>query len=89
MAGDYHGIVERRQRTLTDDDIEAIVEAAKLGCTPCPNGLTPEDAVELRSLARMLMRAKNVIGTTVLYGIIAGLIFLFYLGASKLKGPGG
>ena len=78
--------MERRQRTLTDDDIEAIVEAAKLGCTPCPNGLTPEDAAELRSFARWLAQAKSTIGKMVLYAIIGGAVALAYLGAGKIKG---
>lgn len=86
MTEDYQGIGERRKRTLSEEDIEAIVEASRKGCQPCPNGLTAEDAHELRSLARMLMRAKVAIGNTVLYAIIAGLVVLFYLGASKIKG---
>ena len=86
MTYDYQGIGERRARTLSEEDIEAIVEASRRGCPACPNGLTPEDALELRFLARSLARAKTVIGNTVLYAIIAGLVFLFYLGASKLKG---
>jgi len=86
VTEDYQGIGERRKRTLSEEDIEAIVDAARKGCTPCPNGLTLEDAQELRSLARALAKTKLAIGNTVLYAIIAGLVFLFYLGANKLKG---
>lgn len=86
VADDDQGIGERRRRTLSEEDIEAIVEASRKGCSPCPNGLSQEDALELRSLARMIMRAKVVIGNTVLYAIIAGLVVLFYLGANRIRG---
>ncbi len=86
VTEDYQGIGERRKRTLTEDDIDAIVEASQKACNPCPNGLTQDEAIELRAFARWLAQAKNTIGKMVLYAIIAGAIALTYLGSGKFKG---
>jgi hypothetical protein len=86
VTGDYQGIGERRKRTLTEDDIDAIVEVLQKACDPCPNGLTQDEAIELRAFARWLAQAKNTIGKMVLYAIIAGAIALMYLGSGKFKG---
>jgi hypothetical protein len=86
VTGDYQGIGERRKRTLTEDDIDAIVGALQKARGPCPNGLTQDEATELRAFARWLAQAKNTIGKMVLYAIIAGAIALMYLGSGKFKG---
>lgn len=86
MTGDRE--YERRKRTLTEEDIEAIVEASARACSgDCAHGVTEEEVHELRHFARMLMKIKMAIGNTVLYAVIAGIIVLFYMGASKVKGP--
>ncbi len=73
------------ERTLTQADIEAIVTAMK--CTnPCPNGLTADDTAELKALARWLAKAKNTIGQTIIYGLIAAVIGLAMIGIGKFGG---
>lgn len=81
--------MEHSTRTLSDADIEAIVNKtieATGACAPCKHEFTKEEAHELKGFARILMRTKNVIGNTILYAIVAGFVVLFYLGASKLRG---
>ena len=73
------------ERTLTQADIEAIAAATK--CTSqCPNGLTADDTVELKALARWLAKAKNTIGQTIIYGLIAAVIGLAMIGIGKFGG---
>lgn len=75
--------VERRTRTLTDEDISAIIAAMRHNC---PNGMTSEDAIELRAFANWLRSLRNAIGKVVIYGFLAFLAFLFYLGTGRIKG---
>ena len=76
---------ERRSMVLTPADIEAIVAALK--CTnPCPNGLTSDDTVELKALARWIAKAKATIGQTIIYGLIAAVIGLAMIGIGKFGG---
>lgn len=71
---------ERRARALTDEDVSAIIAAMRHNC---PNGMTTDDAVELRSFANWLRRLRNAVGNVVIYGFLAFLAFLFYLGIGK------
>ena len=73
---------ERRTRSLTDEDIRAIIEAMR---TNCQNGMSQEDTVELKSFASWLRKLKSAIGNVVIYGVVALLAFLFYLGTGKLR----
>ena len=75
--------VERRDRSLTDEDIRAIIEAMRANC---PNGINPEDAAELKSFASWLRKLKSAIGNVVIYGVVALLAFLFYIGTGRFKG---
>lgn len=73
---------ERRARSLTDADVEEIVSAMRRNC---PNGISVEDAVELKGLAAWLRKLRNAIGNVVIYGAIILLAILFYLGTGKLR----
>lgn len=74
---------ERRTRSLTDADIDAIVAAMRHNC---PNGMSPDDAAELRGFIAFLRKLKNAVGQAVIYGLLAVLATLFYLGIGKMRG---
>ena len=76
-------LAERRARSLTDADIEAIIAAMRHNC---PNGMSAEDALELKGFAAWLKSLKNAIGKVIIYGFLAFLAFLFYMGTGRFKG---
>ena len=73
------------ERTLTQADIEAIAAVTKCA-NQCPNGLTADDTIELKALARWIAKAKATIGQTIIYGLIAAVIGLATLGIGKFGG---
>ena len=69
-------------RTLSDDDIKAIaVEVAKQRA--CSLGISSEDAAELCGFAQWLKKLRNAVGNVVIYGFIAFLALLFYMGVGR------
>ena len=72
------------ERTLTDADVTAIV-AAVSSANSCAVGITHEEAAELRDFVSWLRRLKNAVGNVVIYGIVAFLALLFYIGVGRWK----
>ena len=72
------------ERTLTDADVAAIA-AAVSRANSCAVGITHEEASELRDFVSWLRRLKNAVGNVVIYGIVAFLALLFYMGVGRWK----
>ena len=72
------------ERTLTDADVAAIA-AAVARTNSCAIGITPEEAGELRDFVLWMRKLKNAVGNVVIYGLIAFLAALFYMGAGRWK----
>lgn len=73
------------ERTLTDADVAAIA-AAVARTNSCAVGITPEEAGELRDFVAWMRKLKNAVGNVVIYGFIAFLAVLFYMGVGRWKG---
>jgi len=71
-------------RTLSDDDVKAIA-AAVAKQHSCSLGITTDDAVELCHFAQFLKRLRNAVGNVVIYGLIAFLAVLFYMGVDRWR----
>ena len=69
-----------RKRTLTDDDIEALVEQLLNHTDVCHMGLTPDEVSMLKRLLSAFDRASNVIGAVVLTALVTGMIALLTKG---------
>lgn len=72
------------ERTLTDADVAAIAAAVQRTQT-CAVGITQEDAGELRDFLAWLRKLKNAVGNVVIYGFVAFLALLFYMGIGRWK----
>ena len=72
------------ERTLTDADVAAIAAAVKTQGA-CSIGISAEDASDLCEFARWLRKLKTTIGNVVIYGFVAFLALLFYMGAGRWK----
>lgn len=72
------------ERTLTDADVAAIASAVQRAQT-CAVGITHDDAAELREFVSWLKKLKSTIGTVVIYGFVAVLGILFYMGVGRWK----
>ena len=71
-------------RLLTDADVQAIADAVACKSPACPNGLAPDDSRELVALAKFIRKAKDIIGTTIIYGAIG--LLLAWLGFREFGG---
>ena len=71
-------------RLLTDADVQAIADAVACKNPAYPNGLTPDDSRELVALAKFIRKAKDIIGTTIIYGAIG--LLLAWLGFREFGG---
>jgi len=71
---------ERRRRTLTDGDLEALVDA--LQCTRC--SFNNEEAEVLRSIARNTNTASKLATRTIITGIVLGFLGLIYFALERL-----
>jgi len=86
MSGD-----ERRRRTLTDEDVEAIIRAMERKVPELPHlcslNLEQEDARVLKEIVGGLKKARNTVGTVVLTFILLGVLGLLTKGfwASMLE----
>lgn len=72
------------ERTLTDADVAAIAAAVQRTQT-CAVGITHDDAAELREFVGWLKKLKSTVGTVVIYGFVALLGILFYMGVGRWK----
>lgn len=72
------------ERTLTDADVAAIAAAVQR-TQDCAVGITQEDAGELRDFLAWLRKLKNAVGNVVIYGFVAFLALLFYMGIGRWK----
>ena len=72
------------ERTLTDADVAAIASAVAR-TSSCAVGITQEEAGELRDFVAWMRKLKNAVGNVVIYGFIAFLALLFYMGAGRWK----
>ena len=85
---------ERRKRILTDEDLEdirsaareAAREAVKEAACACPNGLTVDDARDIRSFVRWWNDARATVGKMVIQAAIVAMLALAGLGAIKFGG---
>lgn len=81
---------ERRRLVLTDDDRDeiraAVKEAVKEAVCSCPNGLTIDDARDIRSFVRWWADARATTGKMVLQAAILAMLILAGLGAVKFGG---
>lgn len=71
-------------RLLTDADVQAIADAVACKALARPNGLTADDSRELVALAKFIRKAKDIIGTTIIYGAIG--LLLAWLGFREFGG---
>lgn len=80
-------MTERRQRTLTEDDLNAIIEAIKAH-GKCNMGLTFEEVTIVKKSLRAFNGAATLVGGLVITAIVGGLIAIFTRGfwASLLYG---
>lgn len=80
-------MTERRQRTLTEDDLNAIIEAVKVH-GKCNMGLTFGEVTTVKKLLRAFNGAATLVGGLVITAIVGGLIAIFTRGfwASLLYG---
>lgn len=72
-------MVERRQRVLTDEDIE-IISAKLKEHQKCNLGLTEEEVGFLKRFLSSWKHATSIIGSLVLVAIITGIIAIFSKG---------
>ena len=72
------------ERTLTDADVAAIAAAVQR-TQACAVGITREEAGELRDFVTWLRKLKNTVGNVVIYGFVALLAVLFYMGVGRWK----
>ena len=81
---------ERHKRLLTPEDLEDIKhaarEAAREAACACPNGLTPDEARDIRSFVRWYNDALATVGKIVLQASILALLALAGLGIVKFGG---
>jgi hypothetical protein len=79
---------ERRQRSLTDADIEAISTAVSAMLPVCQLGLTADDAVIIKSHLGVWKKATNIVGSLVLTAVVIFLLGVFTKGfwASLIEG---
>jgi hypothetical protein len=70
----------RRTRTLTDGDLEALVEA--LQCTKC--SFNHDEAETLRSIARNTNTASKLATRTIITGIVLGFLGLVWFALTHL-----
>ena len=81
----------RRKRTITDDDVAAIIRALEDRAPElthlCSLSLEPEDARVLKEIVNGLKKARNVVGTVVLTFVLLGVLGLLTKGfwASMLE----
>lgn len=85
-------MTERRRRTLTEEDVEAIAEALK-GHATCNLGLTTEQASMLKRILGMLDWSASALGKAIVYsaiGILGSLLVTGFWGkiAAGLKAFG-
>lgn len=73
-------MTERRQRTLTDEDIQAISIAFQTHHPACNMGLTPEEVGILKKFLKAWGKATTLIGTVVLTALVLGFIGIFTKG---------
>lgn len=66
---------ERRKRTLTDEDIEAIRE--ELQCSRC--SFTHDEAETLKGLAKNMNRASSLATKTIVTGMVLGFLSMVWL----------
>lgn len=74
---------DRRQRVLTDADIQAIAEAfAEKAPTPhvCHWNLSPDDVGLLKKFLKAWNRSVNIVGTLMLVALVTGLLALLSKG---------
>ena len=72
-------------RALTDADVAAIAQAVARQQNACSLGISASDAAELCELAAWLRKLKNAVGNVVIYGLVAFLAVLFYMGVGRWK----
>jgi len=72
-------VTERKQRMLTDADVEAIADALKTH-SACNMGLTPAEVTTLKRFLGAFNKAAGIVGTLVLTAIVAGMIAMFTKG---------
>jgi hypothetical protein len=67
-------MTERRERVLSDLDIEAISDAVAGKMPICALGIDPEDATIIKDHIRMWKRGRDIIGNCFMYAIAAMLL---------------
>lgn len=70
---------ERRKRTLTDEDLEALKGAI---CHSC--AFTHDEADTLKSLAKNMNRASNLATKTIIAGLVLGFLSMVWLAIKHL-----
>lgn len=73
-------MTDRRQRVLTDDDVQAIAIAIQSHHPACNMGLTQEEVGILKKFLSAWGKATSIIGTVILIALITGFVGIFTRG---------
>ena len=70
----------RRERMLTDEDIQVLAEMMQQHAPICSIGLTAEEAGMVKRGVKVFNKGANIVGTVILVSIATGMIALFTKG---------
>jgi len=72
--------IERRNRVLTDADMQAIASMMAKNSPVCSLGLTGDDAAIIKGHLRLWKKATNIVGSVVLTTITVAIVGIFTKG---------